>query len=65
MARHVAKAEDVVQEALLRVHSALEEGQRIQSPRATSGIGCRSRSSLIRRAETGSRARSCSMAKPG
>jgi RNA polymerase sigma-70 factor (TIGR02957 family) len=30
----VAEAEDVVQEALLRVHRALEEGQRIESPRA-------------------------------
>ncbi len=30
----VAEAEDVVQEALLRVHRALEEGQRIDSPRA-------------------------------
>jgi RNA polymerase sigma-70 factor (TIGR02957 family) len=30
----VAEAEDVVQEALLRVHGALEEGQRIESPRA-------------------------------
>jgi RNA polymerase sigma-70 factor (ECF subfamily) len=30
----VAEAEDVVQEALLRLHRALEEGQRIESPRA-------------------------------
>jgi RNA polymerase sigma factor (sigma-70 family) len=30
----VAEAEDVVQEALLRVHTALEEGERISSPRA-------------------------------
>jgi RNA polymerase sigma-70 factor (TIGR02957 family) len=30
----VAEAEDVVQETLLRVHGALEEGQRISSPRA-------------------------------
>jgi RNA polymerase sigma-70 factor (TIGR02957 family) len=30
----VAEAEDVVQEALLRVHGALEEGERIESPRA-------------------------------
>ena len=30
----VAEAEDVVQEALLRVHRALSEGQRIESPRA-------------------------------
>jgi RNA polymerase sigma-70 factor (TIGR02957 family) len=30
----VAEAEDVVQDALLRVHGALEEGQRIESPRA-------------------------------
>jgi RNA polymerase sigma-70 factor (ECF subfamily) len=30
----VAEAEDVVQETLLRVHRALEEGQRIDSPRA-------------------------------
>jgi RNA polymerase sigma-70 factor (ECF subfamily) len=30
----VAEAEDVVQEALLRVNSALEEGERIESPRA-------------------------------
>jgi RNA polymerase sigma-70 factor (TIGR02957 family) len=30
----VAEAEDVVQEALLRVHRALEEDQRIESPRA-------------------------------
>jgi RNA polymerase sigma-70 factor (ECF subfamily) len=30
----VAEAEDVVQEALLRVHSAIEGGQRIESPRA-------------------------------
>jgi RNA polymerase sigma-70 factor (ECF subfamily) len=30
----VAEAEDVVQESLLRLHSALEEGQRIESPRA-------------------------------
>jgi hypothetical protein len=48
MARHVAEAEDVVREALPRVHGALEEGRRIQSPRATSGIGCRSRLSLTR-----------------
>ena len=30
----VAEAEDVVQEALLRFHTALEEGERIESPRA-------------------------------
>ena len=30
----VAEAEDVVQEALLRVHNALEAGERIDSPRA-------------------------------
>jgi RNA polymerase sigma-70 factor (TIGR02957 family) len=30
----VSEAEDVVQEALLRVHRALEDGQEIQSPRA-------------------------------
>jgi RNA polymerase sigma-70 factor (ECF subfamily) len=30
----VAEAEDVVQESLLRVHDALEHGQRIESPRA-------------------------------
>jgi RNA polymerase sigma-70 factor (TIGR02957 family) len=30
----VAEAEDVVQEALLRVHHALEEGERLESPRA-------------------------------
>jgi RNA polymerase sigma-70 factor (TIGR02957 family) len=30
----VSEAEDVVQEALLRLHGALEDGQRIQSPRA-------------------------------
>jgi RNA polymerase sigma-70 factor (TIGR02957 family) len=30
----VAEAEDVVQEALLRVHRSLEEGERIDSPRA-------------------------------
>jgi RNA polymerase sigma factor (sigma-70 family) len=30
----VAEAEDVVQEALLRVHGALEKGERIESPRA-------------------------------
>ena len=30
----VAEAEDVVQEALLRVHAALERGERIESPRA-------------------------------
>ena len=30
----VAEAEDVVQEALLRLHRALEQGQRIASPRA-------------------------------
>lgn len=30
----VAEAEDVVQEALLRVHTALEDGERIESPRA-------------------------------
>ncbi|HET8821217.1 MAG TPA: RNA polymerase sigma-70 factor [Thermoleophilaceae bacterium] len=30
----VAEAEDVVQEALLRLHSALERGERIESPRA-------------------------------
>ncbi|HLM08438.1 MAG TPA: RNA polymerase sigma-70 factor [Thermoleophilaceae bacterium] len=30
----VAEAEDVVQEALLRLHTALERGERIESPRA-------------------------------
>jgi RNA polymerase sigma-70 factor (TIGR02957 family) len=30
----VAEAEDVVQEALLRLHGALEQGERIESPRA-------------------------------
>jgi len=30
----VAEAEDVVQKALLRVHSTLQDGQRIDSPRA-------------------------------
>ena len=30
----VAEAEDVVQDALLRLHSALERGERIESPRA-------------------------------
>ena len=30
----VAEAEDVVQEALLRLHSALQRGERIESPRA-------------------------------
>jgi RNA polymerase sigma-70 factor (ECF subfamily) len=30
----VAEAEDIVQEALLRVHGALEQGQRFESPRA-------------------------------
>jgi RNA polymerase sigma-70 factor (ECF subfamily) len=30
----VSEAEDVVQEALLRLHGALEDGQQIQSPRA-------------------------------
>ena len=30
----VAEAEDVVQEALLRLHGALERGERIESPRA-------------------------------
>jgi RNA polymerase sigma-70 factor (TIGR02957 family) len=30
----VAEAEDVVQETLLRVHRALEEGERLESPRA-------------------------------
>jgi RNA polymerase sigma factor (sigma-70 family) len=30
----VAEAEDVVQEALLRLHEALERGERIESPRA-------------------------------
>ena len=30
----VAEAEDVVQEALLRVHNALEDGEQIESPRA-------------------------------
>ena len=30
----VSEAEDVVQEALLRVHAALEKGERIKSPRA-------------------------------
>jgi RNA polymerase sigma-70 factor (ECF subfamily) len=30
----VAEAEDIVQEALLRVHGALDQGERIESPRA-------------------------------
>ena len=30
----VAEAEDVVQEALLRVNAALERGERLESPRA-------------------------------
>src|SRR5919206_3395128 len=30
----VAEAEDVVQEALLRLHEALDAGERIESPRA-------------------------------
>ena len=30
----VSEAEDVVQESLLRVHSALERGEEISSPRA-------------------------------
>ena len=30
----VAEAEDIAQEALVRVHSALEDGERIESPRA-------------------------------
>jgi RNA polymerase sigma factor (sigma-70 family) len=30
----VSEAEDIVQEALLRLHRALEDGERIQSPRA-------------------------------
>src|SRR3954464_9435222 len=30
----VSEAEDVVQEALLRVHQALEDGEQIESPRA-------------------------------
>jgi DNA-directed RNA polymerase specialized sigma24 family protein len=30
----VAEAEEVVQESLLRVHRALDEGKRIESPRA-------------------------------
>jgi len=30
----VSEAEDIVQEALLRLHRALEDGQEIQSPRA-------------------------------
>ena len=34
MLGRVAEAEDVVQEALLRVHSSLEAGERIDSPRA-------------------------------
>jgi RNA polymerase sigma-70 factor (TIGR02957 family) len=33
----VSEAEDVVQEALLRVHQALERGERIASPRAFAG----------------------------
>ena len=32
----VAEAEDVVQEALLRVHRAVEAGEQIESPRAAS-----------------------------
>jgi RNA polymerase sigma-70 factor (ECF subfamily) len=30
----VAEAEDVVQEALLRLHAVLDRGERIESPRA-------------------------------
>src|SRR4051812_49848467 len=30
----VAESEDIAQEALLRVHRALEDGERIESPRA-------------------------------
>jgi len=30
----IAEAEDIVQEALLRVHRTLEDGERIESPRA-------------------------------
>jgi RNA polymerase sigma factor (sigma-70 family) len=33
----VSEAEDVVQEALLRVHSALDRGEEIASPRAYVG----------------------------
>src|SRR5215212_3302392 len=33
-ARSVSEAEDVVQEALLRVHQALQAGEQIASPRA-------------------------------
>lgn len=33
----VADAEDVVQEALLRLHAALERGERLESPRAYVG----------------------------
>jgi RNA polymerase sigma-70 factor (ECF subfamily) len=33
----VSEAEDIVQEALLRLHRALEDGERIQSPRAFVG----------------------------
>jgi hypothetical protein len=70
MARHVAEVEDVVRDALPRVHGALEEGRRIQSPRATSGIGIRSlvtdtADDAARQTETGSRAGSCSTAQPG
>jgi DNA-directed RNA polymerase specialized sigma24 family protein len=31
----VSEAEDVVQEALLRVHQAMEQGERIQNPALT------------------------------
>ena len=34
-----AEAEDVVQEAFLRLHRALEDGERIESPRGLSGDG--------------------------
>jgi RNA polymerase sigma-70 factor (ECF subfamily) len=37
MLGRVAEAEDVVQEALLRLNEALEHGQRIESPRAYLG----------------------------
>lgn len=34
MLGRVSEAEDVVQEALLRVHQAIEQGEQITSPRA-------------------------------
>ena len=49
----VAEAEDVVQDALLRVHRALEEGERIARPRAYAG-----------RSPRGSRSTSCGRRAP-